>query len=490
MQIKHEFLFIVKIYASVLSALAGGAGLISGTALTVVQTVGTHVDSMHSDTTTNIDRIRRLKDEIEQNIKSLEQSNNDITKSVIPSFNFFQQILAKLDLDNLTSHLELDIKRWNVQSALKDMKQTISRLVDRFDAGKDIVVCIEKLVEAVSVLIDAYDRIQNYADMKAFDDYNMNMNVLDPLNNNRNIISLTGIIKSNRVVEVYDKLIVAFKINHFPFAIRLKKHLYDLDVNSNNVTTLVERACSNIDEMNQFLSNNRNTYQNSSKDLRTKVPFDGTGAFFKWEYNLYKTEIKKLLRGEEVVLKADITKALGNRDAVKFNVIRINPTLKEDSKKDSRKHSKKHSKKDSKKDSEKDLKQAQFDQIFRQFEVNMEMFGRNYYSCNRRIYYISEDTKFKFSYSMNITDGTQINLDGNYNEITQNHPFLSPYTMWRIKLNPQNNRKLLDNLKQFQNEVIDLELEGSGKYFLQGRHINSVCTEELNDFYKKDDSTF
>ncbi|CAG8720187.1 9115_t:CDS:2, partial [Scutellospora calospora] len=46
-----------------------------------------------------------------------------------------------------------------------------------------------------------------------------------------------------------------------------------------------------------------------------------TEPFFVWENDKYSHEISKLLIGEEITIKADITKIDSNKSAVKFNEI-------------------------------------------------------------------------------------------------------------------------------------------------------------------------
>lgn len=192
--------------------------------------------------------------------------------------------------------------------------------------------------------------------------------------------------------------------------------------------------------------------------------------FYKFKSREFKHELKKLLTGEEVMIKADVTKGL-NQNAVKFNEIGIKFKLSDEK------------------------LQKELDSELEKFGVRMTMVGHNYYQCGQKFYYLSVDDRIVIEQSFKkYSSGKPIKFNNVYRKLSEKQYFLSPYTTWKIKLivmaedfasiTDAPSQNAFDKLKKYQEDSINMELIGRGEYFRNNKASTSeICTVEMEKYY-------
>ena len=174
-------------------------------------------------------------------------------------------------------------------------------------------------------------------------------------------------------------------------------------------------------------------------------------TFHVWKNATHKECISKLLSGEEIVLKSNVTPT--TKQALKFNVIEIALV------------------------SNNSNFQQEFEQHLLHLHVNMTHYGNSYYRCGNKVYVIASEKK-KFTYSMAERNGNHRNTNETYNQVKEAHPVLSPYATWIIQL-VSDADWVFEFLKQYEDDI-DVELNGYGHY------VENVNAEELEleTYYK------
>lgn len=182
-------------------------------------------------------------------------------------------------------------------------------------------------------------------------------------------------------------------------------------------------------------------------------------SFFYWDNINYKDEIVQLMNGHEVIFVADIDDGL-KLNAIKYNEIWLNFKLVNET------------------------IQNEFDAELYRFSVVMEMVGNSFYRCNNRIYCIPLENTVRFSFTLEAGQPWKVN--DVYGKLKTADPFLSPYTAWKISLVSKNNDDAdYLQLKEYQNYVYEISLEGRGQYLdNEAKLIYQTCNDRLDKFYR------
>ncbi|GIY03651.1 hypothetical protein CDAR_526651 [Caerostris darwini] len=228
-----------------------------------------------------VDELNKAIKEAENKYQSLQQYEEKIHNTIAPMLqNMEDDLRDNADNLNSKSQVTLDVTKWRVQSTLKDMKSQMQHLTQGFQTRVGLARCLEKLEEAVTTLINIYDRIQSYQDQQQLASYIADMssasasaiNISDP-NLVRAVNYIETSIKSNIVLNQYKKVFNSFKQWVFPFG-------------SNFLERPLLPSQLELDEDLENLASNAVTH---IENMRTKV-------------EIYKTSIlindKYLLRGE------------------------------------------------------------------------------------------------------------------------------------------------------------------------------------------------
>lgn len=371
------------------------------------------------------------------------------------------------------SSMEFNTEKWAIQNMLRDVKVLFRKMSKDFNVQDALVRCIEKIDEGITVLIDLYDRIDSYIENIKLSSLiislsssrsRFSISTENPTLNNA-LMRLQQIVQTNLIIEQYEDVVHAFKQHQFPFAdfYMAKYNLTSFQANETEI--VIQKAVEHIEDLREQLKSSEISIRKYDREIFRDIEFSSRSSsavqpFFVWENKDFKEEINKLLQGEEIMVKADITKD-HTRNAVKFNEIGIYL-----------------------KAANEDI-QKQIDAELDKYSVTMSMIGNNHYRCGTRVYTISVDDNIVIEYSMkNGENGKPVMSNDVYRKIREKSYFLSPYTLWTINLSEGN----FENLKKFENEQIDLELVGRGQFFKENGIIaHEVCNSELDSYYNLDD---
>lgn len=385
------------------------------------------------------DELKNLRDYIDD----LKRNEQEIYNSMIP---VIKDIFRNSNNLSQTSSSDLDVRKWKLQSKVKDLQFQIQQMTDKFTVKDDVKHCILQFESAITTMIRIYDRIQGYTYQSQLATYIKDVNSEGQSNND--IAKLELIIKSNLVMEEYEKGINAFKQNVFPFAYL---YLDKFDFLSNetfqdleNITLLVGDAANQIQNLrNELKKENTIINEKYHEFQHFNVDFTGENSFYTWTYNEYKEDIIKLLHGHAVVFKSDV-KLSRKINVIKFNAIGISFKCANN------------------------ITQRRLNTHLMEFDVNMTHLGDSCYRFKDKFYSIvHKKVAIVRSVIEKTNNGTYTDETGASMQIRQNKPLLSPYTSWKIKLEHKKNYEIDDNfssLLNYTNEMIDLVLEGHGSY--------------------------
>lgn len=383
-----------------------------------------------------------------------EQSHGNALIEIVHQIQ--QSIIAINRDDSPKSPIVMSMNKWHIQNAIRDCKEHIMKMILDFNVGRDLQNCIDKLNESMVLLIGVYDQIDEYSEKAKLASYIANIASAhsQPTRDseyNDVICQLTKMIKTNLILEQYEIAMNAFKQHKFPFAhCYLSKFEMPESLKFDDVDGLKQIAIEKIEALKADLEYTNVSIEKYDEDIVSAEKL----KFYTWHHNDIKDDIGKLLQGEEVTLKADIAKGM-NENAVKFKKIEIFLKLRTAA------------------------AQQRLNEKLESFKVVMTMVGNSYYRCGKRSYCMAVDDKIVIKYSIKKNDkGEPDVVNEVYNKIRDGYFFLSPYTMWTIKLVGD-----FTELNEFKNEIIDLQLQGSGQYVKHSSNIENEFVPHVLDKY-------
>ncbi|KAF0424059.1 Collagen alpha-5VI chain [Gigaspora margarita] len=179
---------------------------------------------------------------------------------------------------------------------------------------------MEKLDEGITTLINIYDRIQDYYDQVNLASYIAH--IYSATNKEDTIIGLEQEIKINILIGHFKRAKSAFKQWVFPLA-----NVYLEVLNSLSDNQDIDSIISQIEIMHSEIQERKAVINEEDKFLvkdEFSSEYESSKPFFVWKNEIYSQEISKLLSGEEITIKAEITKSDHNdKNAIKFNEIGI-----------------------------------------------------------------------------------------------------------------------------------------------------------------------
>lgn len=380
--------------------------------------------------------------------RTVEEFERNIGKVLIERVSKMEQSIIDMSQRLPSeSHVALDMSQWQIQSLIRDVKLHFHKMIStEFEVGHDLQRCIDKLDESMAILIGVYDRIDSYSERTELATYFADIASIQFQNGvmkNDAICDLSRIIKTNFILEQYEIVLNAFKQHKFPFA-----HIYMQEFELperlciNDIDGLKQEVIGKINKMHESIDYSNITIGKYDKD----IVFVKQLVFYMWKNEEIRDDIYKLLHGEEIVIKADIAKGL-NQNAVKFKDIGIHLKIANE------------------------RLQNELDSKLENFHVIMNMIGNTYYRCGKRSYRMSVDENIVIEYSIKKEqNGKPIGKNNVYSKIRKSDFFLSPYTMWSIRLS----NGVFGDLDKFKNEIIDLQLIGTGQYV---KHSSSFTNE-------------
>jgi GTPase SAR1 family protein len=408
-------------------------------------------------------------------IKIIEDAINDNSAKVLALDKKISQVLdmhgdmiagvkQQIDIFNSKlrdrSHVALDVDKWNIKKYLSEIKSLIEDFTKGFKAESVLSNTIQRLQEGIETLIGIYDRVQSYKDHVEFVNYissiNSNTTVDNiPVEYRMSIDKIRRFIARNIVTEQYNKAMKAFSQWAFPFVEHYLEELkHDLpdcipilsyqkteeDI-VRQIAQVIERLKQKIDESEAVVNPKIDNIRFSSTFDKIE-PFD---PFFEWSYEQNSKEIDKLLQGDEATLIADARNS--THDAIKFATIGIKIELTNPE------------------------QNIELQKLLENFQVELTHSGISSYKYNNKIYKISsngpsgEQINLVYQYG-NIDRGTHLkHANEAYKKLKQNIPILSPYTTWKIRISPINQRDhLIFNKIPKKLSSLKISLIGHGHY--------------------------
>ncbi|RIB15257.1 hypothetical protein C2G38_2039522 [Gigaspora rosea] len=391
-----------------------------------------------------------------EDIKKLKQFEENINKAIVPMINKMQDDINNIENKiNNKSHVFLDLTKWKVQTSLENIRNEIQKISKGFNIQEDTIRYMEKLDEGITTLINIYNHIQDYYDQVNLANYIAH--IYSATNKEDATIELEQEIRTNILIGHFKRAKNAFKQWVFPLANVYLKVLNSLsdDQNIDSIISQIEILHSEIKERNVVINEEDKflVEEEFSSEYKSSRPF------FVWKNEIYSQDISKLLSGEEITIKAEITKSdHDDKNAIKFNGICIKF-----------------------KSMDKTI-QYELDYELKKFNVNMVHLGNSYYRYNNKFYMIiSHKQEIFYSFEKKNTKEPLRNNEA-YNKIKRGELMLSPYTMWKIKLEPINKADF-NKISKYEKEV-DLELVGLGKY-IRDRKDSDDLNLIVENYYKE-----
>lgn len=386
------------------------------------------------------------------NASSFQSDIENIFEKIFSRFQETERVVNTI-MEKLSSEsdVDLNVSKRRAQSMIRDSRAFFLKVSNETSVNEILKRSFDKLDENMAILIDAY----KYRNLK--NEEKSSIKFEKPLNNA--YLGLTRAIKRNHVLERYKITIHAFKHHLFPF--------YPLFITHSGITTKLEwydnepdiqAALDHVDylrEKTKFLDSSINKYNHL---LFKDIDFSSNesslfGPFFIWKYDTFKAEIMKLLKGEEIVIRAKIQDGI-NHGIIKFNEIGIHMKAKEK------------------------IVNEQLNNVLLSFGITMTMVTKCEYLCNQKIFSFPVHNDIVISYSFKrYPNGQPVMSNDVYHKLTESSSFLSPYAIWKIKITSINTN--FDDLEKFTNADIDLELSGRGQYMQNDPLLTDICKNQI-----------
>ncbi|CAB0033122.1 unnamed protein product [Trichogramma brassicae] len=441
--------------------------------LSIVQTSVTNYQKLRSYQ----DKINVVGNQIDsavEDIGKLKRYESQIYSVIVPVCKNIQdsvdQVQEKLNSKSLAG---LVVSNWQIQNVLKDVMEQIRDMTIGFKVQGEFLEIFKKVEEGIDVMVKMYKIVDEYHDKIGLGKFIANINahgskaVVTGNNHlDESVNDLKLEIQNNVVMQHYKVATSAVKRNVFPFA-----HAFFSQYNLPNILKTYKHTddimtyfSSLLDKLRNKMLQYKAIVYDRDQFVLPNVAFHGkegwSKPFYTWKHNEHKNNIKKLLHGQKVTLKADIEHGFeGN--AVKFNKIGIdfaspNKTV-----------------------------QLKLRESLRDYRVIMTHLGHSFYRCDNRIYMIPNAIQtIEYSMTEHRDSHAPVFKTMVYEKIANNTPVLSPYATWQIQLyNPRNR---FHELSKYSSEMVDLLLVGMGQYVKLNRP--EWCNEQLDQYYERSDN--
>lgn len=435
---------------------------------------------------TKIDVIADAIKGLTNQLQKWQKFEKNVNKMMIPLFQKMKKDI-KSSMENMIGkhHAALDISSWSIKSALSKLWLKFNEMIAGFDGRDKIFHNVVKLEKTLETITSIFDRIDTYTDKESLVEFLTDIiSASSKSINIKNvkflsaITSLEPIIQSNLVLERHENSIYAFKQHYFPMALQFLQDtelqnnlkMHDTQTLANNSANIVNGLITKVANSESKLTYYDHYTQSEASFKYKKSVLD---PFYVWQYENIKNEMKQLLLGNMITLKADITNGLPY-NAVKFNDIQISLSIPNEILKT-------------------DDMQTRLNDKFYEFQVNYRMMGNQYFRCGKQIHYIPLDEDLCMSHSFKSDSETNIE-QGIYNKIIGHFPFLSPYTTWSFQLISANKTNF-DNIAEFIDMPINLELIGMGSFIKEiaddkPSFSSKYCGKDLQKYYKMYNGNF
>ncbi|XP_037025621.1 uncharacterized protein LOC119066998 [Bradysia coprophila] len=410
---------------------------------------------------TKIDTMTKAISKNYDSLRALEQFETTVYDELIPEMTKFHESIENTRKTLGTkSHVALDLQKWNIKEAITDAKESMILSISGYMVEGKMRSLFDKLIDAMSLMINIYDRIQTYSEHAKLATYIgqlhkasfQKIQIADPQMESIFNHMLFN-IHANIIITQYLAATNAFKQSVFPFAAnyfedyRLPASIRTQAPNLNDLVSLIVQQINGfknrIEQLNKAVINENDANIMGAK-FDSKLP--GSRSFYLWRSKDHRKEIEDLFAGDRIYLHADVASGLNN-SAIKFNTVNltfhaVNETF-----------------------------QSSLDAVLQTAHITMIHMGISYYRCANEFYSIkSPPQTIKFS-------GTNIMANNVYVKLRDGSSMLSPYTTWGLGLTVDDQEKL----KEISSLTpIDVELIGTGQFLLHG---TDICQSDLSQYY-------
>lgn len=378
------------------------------------------------------------------------------------------------------------MSKWKVKEGLTNLKFSLKKYTQGFTLQENFVHLIDKLEDGLILMIDVYDQIEKYKDVKQLFDFMTNLSSQEIIIKDPTMLKLSSalnlVTESHIFLAEYEKALHAFKQWVFPFAHTYRDLLMPVThintiLTSNSSSLQIELYTKQIQNIQLRLKHYRATSVGSHDTHLLRSSFysglRSSGPFFVWRNDKWRNSIGNILAGVKTQIMADITdpgtSSLDGKAAVKFNLIELNFKVKESG--------------DMKKE------QEELDEKLKDFSVTLTHGGISRYKFQDEVFVmIGDNQTLRYNFERG-PHGGRTGTNVVYEKFKSGDFLLSPYTLWTIQLNKINGggNYSFSDLKKYSN-LVDLELVGNGTYVdeeaFDGVDLNIEEYYEIDQFDK------
>lgn len=400
----------------------------------------------------SIDEIAKATNDDRETLTAFLRFENDIYSELIPMVDALQEEIDNIERNIANkSSVALNMVRWKFLNIFHKVRKKLGDAVSRFDVTSSIKESLVRIGEAINLIINIFDRIQQYQDDSKLANYLADLQLANyeyldvKPQTQEDIIELKHYLHANLILSQCYRAINAFKQAMFPYAVDyLDIYGFPNDFNTKNFDDIIAIATNKMISLKERITVYNSTVINGNDMFTHLAHFDNDhnsrGPFYVWKNAEVRNKIEQLFDGEKIYFDADIMKS-DTRNAVKFNVI------------------------DLKFNSNNQTIDDQLNKVLQQFQVSLTHMGESDYGCNNVFYTISSDP---LTIEFNFTEKNRPPTDRNiaYDKLMNGIKMLSPYTLWTIQLSTGS----FQRLKPFAG-LVDIELHGHGQYVKENATI-------------------
>lgn len=419
--------------------------------------------------------------ENDQKLDAIGQAINQDKETLRALYEFEKQIHTQLkpmidvmqsNLDDVEKNLDdkslvgLNVQKWKVGDTLRAIQKSFGDVMQGFQSEYRVINYMQRINEAMNLIINIFDRIQNYQEQTEFAVYLSQLHLADYRNLNVDNVQLRDTInqlqfnlQSNIILGQYDRAVDAFKQAIFPFAAeyldiyQLPAALLTTSKTDQNMDSVIGTVVDNIKSLNERIQIMNTTVINKNDMSIYNAYFDSSdnanGPFYVWQNSDVREKVEQLFAGQKIYLLADVKKS-SKLNAVKFRSIGLGFRSSNSSMND------------------------RLNEILQSFHLSLTHMGESNYRCDNQFYTIhSRPLIIDSSFGERKDAPTVRNFA--YDKLNAGIPLLSPYTLWAVQLS----HGQFDSLRGFADSV-DIELNGYGQYVSENAKI---CKTNLVSYY-------